>query len=221
MTMSFAARCCLAAAMTGALVVGVAPGSHAAITTYTNKADFLNALQPGYYSQPNMGDDYPDYVGGIGNIFTYKALVTTGIAVTIPPNNDLSTAKRNPSTIDFFFGPNIKAFGGYFYGNNFLGAEVASAIDFTLAFPSGIFAETLNSTSKTSFFGFISDEPLDSAVVSIPSANFVAAGTVIVGNTPPIVGSTPPVPGALPVVGIAAAFGWSRRLRQRLSAPRK
>ncbi len=213
MTKSFAARCCLATAMTGALVMGVAPGSHAAITTYTIKADFLNALQPGYYSQPNMGDNYPNYVGGIDNSFNYRALVTTGIAVAIPPNSNLSTSQRNPSTIDFFFGPNIKAFGGYFYGNNFLGAEVDSAIDFTLAFPSGIFAETLNSPSNTSFFGFISDEPLNSAVISIPSANFVAAGTVIVGNTP--------VPGAFPVVGIAAAFGWSRRLRQRLAAARK
>jgi len=34
------------------------------------------------------------------------------------------------------------------------------------------------------------------------------------------VGTTPPVPGALPVVGITAAFGWSRRLRQRLAATR-
>ncbi len=199
--------------MTGALVGGMAPSSHAAITTYTTKADFLNALQPGYYSQSNMGDNYPNYVGGIDNSFNYRALVTTGIAVAIPPNSNLSTSQRNPSTIDFFFGPNIKAFGGYFYGNNFLGAEVDSAIDFTLAFPSGIFAETLNSLSNTSFFGFISDEPLNSAVISIPSANFVAAGTVIVGNTP--------VPGAFPVVGIAAAFGWSRRLRQRLAAARK
>jgi hypothetical protein len=213
MTMSFAARCCLAAAMTGVLVGGMAPSSHAAITTYTTKADFLNALQPGYYSQPNMGDNYPNYVGGIDNSFNYTGLVTTGVAVAIPPNNDLSTAQRNPSTINFFFGPNIKAFGGYFYGNNFIGEAVPSAIDFTLAFPSGTFAETGNSTSNTSFFGFISDEPLNSAVLSIPTANFVAAGTVVVGNTPP-------VPGALPVVGITTAFGWSRRLRQRLAAAR-
>jgi len=96
----------------------------------------------------------------------------------------------------------------------FIGEAVPAAIDFTLAFPSGTFAETGNSTSNTSFFGFISDEPLNSAVLSIPTANFVAAGTVIVGTTPP-------VPGALPVVGITAACGWSRRLRRRVRAARQ
>ncbi len=210
MAISLASRCVATAIIAGSLVVGLAPSSQAAITNYTSKADFEAALAPGYFSEPNMISNYPNYAG---SGFSYS-LAASGGKYVVPFSNDISTLLRNPSYLDFTFGSGIKAFGGYFYGTNASGIMQPATIDFSLLFPSGIFAYTGNSTSKTSFFGFISDEALTSASVSIPTGEYVTAGTVIVGTTPP-------VPGALPVVGISAAFGWSRRLRQRLSAARK
>jgi hypothetical protein len=209
MAMSFALRCCLATAISGAMIVGVVPSSQAAITAYTSKMSFEAALAPGYFSEPDMYGNYPNYAG---NGFSYT-LAASGGKYIVPLSNDISTLLKNPSYLDFSFGPGIKALGGYFYGDNASGIFQPSTIDFSLLVPSGTFADTGNSTSNTSFFGFISDEPLTSASVQIPSQYYVAAGSVIVGTTPP-------VPGALPVVGITAAFGWSRRLRQRLAATR-
>jgi len=208
--MSFATRFFAAAAVVGTLIAGAAPSSHAAISTYTSKASFEVALAPGYYSEPDMFAQYPSYAG---NGFTYS-LAASGGKYIVPLSNDISTLLKDPSYLNFTFGAGIKAFGGYFYGDNASGIFQPATIDFSLVVPSGTFTDSGLSTSNTSFFGFISDEPLTSASVQIPTQYYVAAGSVIVGTTPP-------VPGALPVVGITAAFGWSRRLRRRLGAARQ
>jgi hypothetical protein len=198
----------LAAAIGGsALVVGMAPAAQAAITEYTNKTAFEAALAPGAYTETNMHGKYPNYSGGLGFSYTVAA---SGGSYQISPN-DLSTGSRGPSTLTFSFGSGIKAFGGYFYNTNSSGSFVSSS--FQISLNSNSFTTTKTPTSTTTFYGFISDSVFTNAAITRDSTDFVTAGTVIVGTT-----ASAPVaaPGPLPLLGVGAAFGWSRRLRCRL-----
>ncbi len=200
---------CLAAAIGGSALVGMAPAAQAAITEYTNKAAFEAALAPGAYTEPQMLGNYPNYSGGSG--FSYTAAASFGSYGVNTNTNDLSTNGSNPSTLTFSFGSGIKAFGGYFYNTNFPGNFVGGL--FTIAFNGGTASFSETSTSATTFYGFISDDDLIDALISVANTDFAAAGTVIVGTT-----ASAPVaaPGPLPLFGAAAAMGWSRRLRRRL-----
>ena len=115
----------------------------------------------------------------------------------------MSTNGRNPSTLTFSFGSGIKAFGGYFYNTNFPGNFVGGL--FTIAFNGGTASFSETSTSATTFYGFISDDDLVDALISVANTDFATAGTVIVGTT-----ASAPVaaPGPLPLFGAAAAMGW-------------
>ena len=199
---------CLAVAIGGSALVGMAPAAQAAITEYTNKAAFEAALAPGAYTETQMYGKYPNYSGGSG--FSYTAAATAG-SYNISPN-DLTTSGSVPSTLTFSFGSGIKAFGGYFYVSDHTDSVVSSSLQIRLN--SNSFATTKTPTSTTTFYGFISDMDLTDATIAVNVVNeFATAGTVIVGTT-----ASAPVaaPGPLPLFGTAAAFGWSRRLRRRL-----
>lgn len=200
---------CLAAAIGGSALVGMAPAAQAAMfTEYTNKAAFEAALAPGAYTETQMYDKYPNYSGGSGFSYTVGA---RGGRYKIGAN-DLSTSSGIPSTLTFSFGSGIKAFGGYFYVINAANNAVTEFLQISLN--SNSFTMTKTPTSATTFYGFISDMDLTDATITKNVINqFVTAGTVIVGTT-----ASAPVaaPGPLPLFGAAAAFGWSRRLRRRL-----
>jgi hypothetical protein len=203
---------CLAAAIGGSALVGMAPAAQAAITEYVNKAAFEAALAPGAYTETQMYNNYPNYSGGSGFSYTVGA---TGGRYKIGAN-DLATLNSAPTTLTFSFGSGIKAFGGYFYVTDFFGDFVATPLQISLN--SNSFTTTKTPTSTTTFYGFISDTDLTNAIITKNvDGEFVTAGTVIVG-TP----ASAPVaaPGPLPLFGAAAAFGWSRRLRRRLVAGR-
>ena len=199
--------CWLGAVFTSSLVVALAPSAQAAITTYSDRAAFEAALAPGAYTETQMENQYPNYSGG--SSFSYAA-TTSGLPVPVGID-DLTTGDRNPSTIDFAFGSGIKAFGGYFYNNDSSGNFIGGPFTISLNGGTAFFSET--STSATTFYGFISDDDLVDALISVANTHYATAGTVIVGTT-----ASAPVaaPGPLPLFGAAAAMGWSRRLRRRL-----
>jgi len=199
----------LGAVVTSSLVVALAPSAQAAITPYSNRAAFEAALVPGAYTETQMYPNYPNYSGGSG--FSYTA-TTSGLDSPLAGVDDLTTGYRNPSTIDFVFGPGIKAFGGYFYNNDPSGNFIGGPFTISLNGGTAIFSET--STSTTTFYGFISDADLVDASISVANTDYATAGSVIVGTT------SSPVPGPLPLLGVGAALGWSRRLRCRLVAGR-
>ena len=102
---------CLAAAIGGSALVGMAPAAQAAMfTEYTIKAAFEAALAPGAYTETQMYDNYPNYSGGSG--FSYTAAATGGRYKI--GANDLTTAGSGPSMLTFSFGSGIKAFGDIF-----------------------------------------------------------------------------------------------------------
>ena len=153
---------CLAAAIGGLALVGMAPAAQAAITEYTNKAAFEAALAPGAYTETQMLGNYPNYSGGSG--FFYTAAASGGSYGVNTNANDLSTNVSDPSTLTFSFGSGIKAFGGYFYNTNLPGNFVGGL--FTIAFNGGTASFSETSTSATTFYGFISDDDLVDALGS-------------------------------------------------------
>ena len=203
--------CWIGAVFTSSLVVALAPSAQAAITTYSDRAAFEAVLAAGAYTETQMETPYPNYSGG--SSFSYTA-TTSGLPVPVGID-DLTTGDRNPSTIDFAFGPGIKAFGGYFYNNDLNGNFIGGPFTISLNGGTAIFGET--STSTATFYGFISDADLVDALISVANTDYATAGSVIVGST---LASPVSVPSPLPLFGATAALGWSRRLRRRLVAGR-
>lgn len=197
--------------LTPALLLASAATSHAAITLYTDKAAFTAALS-GYYEELDMYNQYNLNSGAFsGNGFSYSITVdpaADGILSTQENSQDITPKGGPPSSLTFQFGQFINAFGGNFYANNEDGSFVSQPVTITLATASTSQAFSLTpSTYTQSFFGFISgDRYLTSAIVSVASTNFPAAGDVIVGS----------VPAPLPLAGAAALFHASRRIRRRI-----
>lgn len=183
----------------------VSPAAHAGIVSFTSKADFEAALDPGAYTEPQMFNMYPNYVG---SGFSYTASATSD---SYDNSGDLSTSQSptSPGSIVFHFGSGINAFGGYFYNTNF--DESINSLPLVFDLNNGAFVTTVTSPSSTTFYGFISDTNFITAKIS--SDRYPVAGTVIVG-------SVTPVPGPLPLLGAGAAFGLSRRLRRRQAVGR-
>lgn len=135
---------CLAAAIGGSALVGMAPAAQAAITEYTNKAAFEAALAPGAYTETLIYDKYPNYSGGSG--FSYTADAAAG---PYRIGDDLSTFDHSPSTLTFSFDSGIKAFGGYFYVTDLSENFVATPLQISLN--SNSFATTKTPTSTLHF----------------------------------------------------------------------
>jgi hypothetical protein len=205
---------------TATFIAAAGPAS-AAITTYTSRAAFEAALASPYYLESNMGGA-PSYSG---NGYSY-AVDTNNDPYAL--GNDLSTGVAG-GAISFIFGPTIKAFGGYFYNTNYSGDVVSAPIRIQVN-DGGAFTYTTptngpNPDSATSFYGFISDSNLINASVTAIASPlnctnnclYPTVGSVIVGTTG---GGSTPAPAPLPLLGAAAAFGASRRLRRRLIAGR-
>ena len=203
-------------------VIGAAP-ARAAITAYTDRDAFLASLSPGYYLEANMAGRYDLYnVNGFSYVANASDSPFPGAVAT-----DLSTQVAG-GPITFRFDAGIKAFGGYFYNTSFDNTVVADSI--LIKLNGGSFTYTPSPSSTTSFYGFISDSDLASASVSSSSsscydsvantdscARYPTVGSVIVGTTG---GGSTPAPAPVPLLGAAAAFGASRRLRRRLVAGR-
>ena len=75
-------------------------------------------------------------------------------------------------------------------------------------------------SGSATYFGFLADSPFE----QFTRVRFIVDGTNdVIGFDDFSVGSleqVQPVPGPLPLLGVGAAFGWSRRMRQRLRAQR-
>ena len=205
---------------TATFIAAAGPAS-AAITTYTSRAAFEAALASPYYLESDMGGA-PSYSGN-----GYSYVVDTNdnpLAV----GTDLSTGDPG-IPITFTFGSGIKAFGGYFYNTNDSSVVVSARIGIQVndggAFTYTTPADGPNPGSATSFYGFISDSNLINASVTAIASPlnctnnclYPTVGSVIVGTTG---GGSTPAPAPLPLLGAAAAFGASRRLRRRLVAGR-
>jgi hypothetical protein len=209
------------AAATATFIAAAGPAS-AAITTYTSRTDFEAALANPFYLESDMSGGASSYSG---NGYSY-AVDTNSNPFAI--GNDLSTGVPG-GAITFTFDPVIKAFGGYFYNTDYNEDVVSAPIRIQVndggAFTYTTPADGPNPGSATSFYGFISDSNLiNASITAIASPSncsgdclYPTVGSVIVGTTG---GGSTPAPAPVPLLGAAAAFGASRRLRRRLIAGR-
>lgn len=104
--------------------------------------------------------------------------------------------------------------GGYFYAVDDAYDVINDGIEGT-ANP-GASTLTTTTASSTNFFGWVDDSGTPFTSLQITSTKwYVALDDLILGQAAPA-----PVPGPLPLLGAAAAFRVSRRLRSRIAAAR-
>ncbi len=217
----------LPAVIAGALIVLSSPPSRAAVITYTDRNAFLaalsssatdnyNDLTAGYVSSPlNRSISGYDYnaVGLILLSSDYGSkILWNGV------NGDFYGANGDIMTLNFTAG-SPTAVGGYFF--NFDSSNPINYVVTVTAYPGAIAQSTVTSSS-TNFFGWIDDSgtPFTSLVIKPGSSDaYPTVDDLILGQAAP-----PPspaeVPGPLPVMGAAAAFTISRRLRSCIAAAR-
>jgi hypothetical protein len=196
--------------------------SHAAITTYTDQAAFLNALNGATIFQDSFSDV------GAGSPLS---LTRTGNGLTVTYTAPVSGLFTIPGEISSFMnvdhlratlGSGIFAAGGNFYMTDINGnfqpypglttsANASNGID-----PISTLSASTNSTST--FFGWISTTPLTVVISTSGGSSPARWNTIdnfIVATAP-----APAAPGPLPLFGALGAMAWSRRLRQRVVAGR-
>ncbi len=193
--------------------------SHAAITTYTDQAAFLNALNGATVFQ----DSFSDVATGDPLSLTRTG---NGLSVTYTASpNGLYTGPGEISSYDNLnhlhatLGSGIFAAGGNFFMTDTNGdfqpypglttsAYASNGID-----PISTLSASTNSTST--FFGWISTTPLTDVISTSGGSSPSRWNTI--GN---FIVATAPAPGPLPLFGALGAMAWSRRLRQRVVAGR-
>lgn len=207
----------LPAVVAGALIAAASFPAQAAIITYTDRNAFLAALSSsstdnytdlsGVYPSPLSGRTVPGY--------TYDATASNGLFVgTVNGYKVLSTNFLAPLTLAFTSGAPT-AVGGYFY-NTDINFNVSNGVITVTASP-GASTQTTTTASATNFFGWLDDggTPFTSLVITPAAGGYATVGDLILGQAVPA-----SVLGPLPLLGAAAAFGVSRRLRSRIAAAR-
>lgn len=206
----------LPAVFAGTLIAAASFPAQAAIITYTDRNAFLAALSSsstdnyndlnGFYDSP-IGRTVPDY--------TYDATASDGLYVDSANGSQvLSTNDLTPLTLAFTSGAPT-AVGSYFF-NTDLNFNVINGVITVTASP-GASTQTTTTASATNFFGWLDDggTPFTSLVITPAAGGFATVDDLILGQAPPA-----SVPGPLPLLGAAAAFRVSRRLRSRIATAR-
>jgi hypothetical protein len=191
--------------------------AQAALTVYTNQADFLAAAtMSGTDSFDDMARAAIDgplmrSAGGLGYTVstTATAFFPGGTAgdVWLSPNLRWDVVTFNG------FGADITGIGGNFFGSNLSGAfQAASVLNLVATDASGSVTRTLTNASATSFLGFISDGSLLSLSLVVPSTSSSTAWPTV-NNL--VLASAIPEPGTwLLMLGGLGLLGAAARRRQ-------
>jgi len=185
-----------------ALVLALASvPSWAAFSTYTNSADFLAQVAPGFYTESFDGLDAVPPAGPVSFAsggFSYSASAPSDIYFGA---NLLGASGQDEDLTIVFTSDNIKAFGGNFFAtlldNSFQEILVSlllgdgSRVDFT-------------PTSAKDYLGYVSDVAIASVTFTAPGASLYAGvDNLTVGTTPRT--NDVPEPTSLALVALAAA----------------
>lgn len=201
----------------GASIVAASLPARALVITYTDRDAFLAALSS------SSTDDYNDLSGSVTTPlnrtitgYTYNATATGGLfAGTVNGSRVLSTNIPDALTLNFTAGAPT-AVGGYFFNTDFNFNVLNSVI--TVTANPGASAQSVVTGSATNFFGWLDDSgtPFTSLVIAPSSGSYPTVDNLVLGQAAPAA----QVPGPLPVLGLVAAFSFSRRLRSRIAAAR-
>lgn len=201
------------------LAVALASTGASASLVYTDQANFAAVLSPGYYfenyqSAPSGGHATPwNFAGGAGNAYTYSA-TTNAIAFLafdlagnryLTTSGQPTTAWSAPITINFTGAP-VYALGGSFFFTSAGGAVVNGTVGVALSDGTNV---GLTGQSNSTFWGYVSDTPITSIVIS-PDAthHFVSVDNLYVGT------SNVPEPASAVMMIVAGAVGVIRSRRR-------
>jgi hypothetical protein len=202
----------------GAWLLGLAaPGS--AFTIYTNRASWEGALS----GRPLVTDTFSNIINSAQTIQLDSGIVSTNSGPAIlpnPPYYNNSVGVLNPAvyanavqagfgtasnTVTWLFPTAVTAFGADFIGAGAGRLSLLGDFDGT-----GLQSLIVNATiaSPNGFLGVIGTTPFTSIILGNPLTD---VDSFSIDNA-----SFAPVPGPLPLLGASLAYGWSRRLRQRI-----
>jgi len=210
----------LPAVVAGASIVAASLPARAAVIQYTDRNAFLAALSS---SSTDNYDDlttalYPSPLTRAIPAYSYNGAAANGLTASSSNGSQvLSTNFAEALTLNFTSGAPT-AVGGYFF-NTDISFNVINRVITVTANP-GASTQAVVTGSGTNFFGWLDDSgtPFTSLVIEPGAGSPTAFATVddlILGQAAPA-----QVPGPLPVIGAAAAFLISRRLRSRIAAAR-
>ncbi len=190
------------------------------IITYTDRDAFLAALSSS--STDNYNDLATRLIASPFNRtitgYSYNATAAGGLYAQPSGGSQALSANTSDTPLALAFAAGAPtAVGGYFY-NTAIDFNVVNGVITVTANP-GASTQTTVTASATNFFGWLDDSgtPFTSLVITPPTGVFAFATVddLILGQAAPA-----SVPGPLPLLGAAAAFGVSRRLRSRIAAAR-
>jgi len=205
----------------GASIVAASLPVRAAVIQYTDRNAFLAALSSS--SNDNYNDlttgIYPSPLARAIPAYSYIAVASQGLfAGPLNGSQVLSTDYTYDAlTLNFTSGAPT-AVGGYFFNTDSINEMINRVI--TVTANPGASTQAVVTGSATNFFGWLDDSgtPFTSLVIE-PGAGsppaFATVDDLILGQAAPA-----QVPAPLPVMGAAAAFSISRRLRSRIAAAR-
>ena len=204
--------------LAGAVVASSLTTTAAEAVTFNSEANFLNAIQPGFFM-----DDYEDLAAGDLNIsllarsgsgFSYTVSTDPGYR-NLLANSTNAIETRALSTYlsaddllyDFSSSPKaVRAFGGFFAASDITGNLIDQ--DITVSFSDGTFSGFTTNTSGpgANFFGIVSDMNILWAKIAAPyhtTYSWPQADNVYL--------ATVPEPSTYALLGSALAFvGYAR-----------
>lgn len=211
-------------ALLGCSLLLLAGGANASITTYTNRASFLAALQAGYFEDNFTGVAFGGIQGtsnsrsGNGYSVAYSASVSTlfsavgAMSVNSVSANLIATVSSSPTSVyafgaDFFFtnsSGNFNSFSGF---NPIPVGTAVNGVD-----PSSVLSS--GSNTLTNFYGWISTTPLTSVTMTSgalsPQGHWATMDNVVVGQAA-LVSSSAPEPTTLALLGLGVVALVRRR----------
>jgi hypothetical protein len=209
------------------IVVSSLPGQ-AAVIAYTDRNSFLaalsssstdnyNDLATGYVPSP-LYRSIPGYNYNAVALIPLSQVINGSQVLWNGVNGDTLGANGDILTLNFTSGAPT-AVGGYFF--NIDSVNATNDVITVTAYP-GAIGQSVVTSSATNFFGWIDDSgtPFTSLVIKPGSpAAYPTVDDLILGQAaPPASPAVVPVP--LSVMGAAAVFPISRRLRSRIVAAR-
>lgn len=155
-----------------ALALGVGGAAQATVTVYTTQASFLAAvLSPGTDTFDNLtvGSFVASPLTRNAGPYGYTASSsTTGFFIGGSGTDARLSADQFTDTITFRgFGTGVGAIGGFFFGSDLFGSALTGqTLRFDVTDGNSTLQYTLNAATSASFVGFVSNNAMQSLVLS-------------------------------------------------------